>query len=196
MQCPPYAGVVRALGAEVAELPALAVRPELQGNALGRLLLSVLEAVLREAGVKLVAMPALVPFPTSSPKQDTASDGQTSAPSTSQQVSSYHTTCLTCLVCSTASCLIQQALGSAASELQLLPRPSSIVGSGVRQQELVRHHIDVPCATWVITCMMPGNRRCRSQTGRRLWGTGRPHAASWRACQRCQSCTSPARSLL
>ena len=86
----PYVGVVRALGAEVAELPALAVRPELQGNTLGRLLLAALEDVLREAGVKLVAMPALVPFPTSSPRQGMASDGQTPAPPTNEQVSSYH----------------------------------------------------------------------------------------------------------
>ena len=56
------------LGPDVAELPALAVRPELQGNGLGRLLLALLENALLEAGVKLLAMPALVPYPSSSPK--------------------------------------------------------------------------------------------------------------------------------
>ena len=60
------------LGAEVAEMPALAVRPELQGNSLGRLLLALLETAVKEAGVKLLAMPALVPFPSPSPKQGAA----------------------------------------------------------------------------------------------------------------------------
>lgn len=59
---------MRVLGAEVAEMPALAVRPELQGNSLGRLLLALLETAVKEAGVKLLAMPALMPFPSPSPK--------------------------------------------------------------------------------------------------------------------------------
>ena len=88
MQCLPNAGVIRALGAEVAELPALAVRPELQGNSLGRLLLALLEGALREAGVKLIAMPALVPFPSSSPKQGLAPDGQITAAAADEQVMS------------------------------------------------------------------------------------------------------------
>ena len=66
--CLTNAGVVRVLGAEVAEMPALAVRPELQGNSLGRLLLALLETAVKEAGVKLLAMPALVPFPSPSPE--------------------------------------------------------------------------------------------------------------------------------
>ena len=89
MQFLPNAGVVRALGAEVAELPALAVRPELQGNSLGRLLLALLEDALREAGVKLIAMPALVPFPTSSPKQRLATDSHMPAAATNEQVRSF-----------------------------------------------------------------------------------------------------------
>ena len=63
------------LGPDVAELPALAVRPELQGNGLGRLLLALLENALLEAGVKLLAMPALVPFPSSSPVQAAPENG-------------------------------------------------------------------------------------------------------------------------
>ena len=70
------AGLFRVLGPDVAELPALAVRPELQGNGLGRLLLALLESALLEAGVKLLAMPALVPFPSSSPKQAALENGQ------------------------------------------------------------------------------------------------------------------------
>ena len=70
----------------MAELPALAVRPELQGNSLGRLLLALLEDALREAGVRLVAMPALVPFPSSSPKQGLAPDGQITPAGISEQV--------------------------------------------------------------------------------------------------------------
>ena len=66
------------LGAEVAELPALAVHPELEGNGLGRLLLALLESAVMEAGVKLLAMPALVPFPSSSPKQSYMAAGQPS----------------------------------------------------------------------------------------------------------------------
>jgi GNAT superfamily N-acetyltransferase len=64
------------LGADVAELPALAVRPELEGNGLGRLLLALLESAVMKAGVKLLAMPALVPFPSSSPKQADMAAGQ------------------------------------------------------------------------------------------------------------------------
>ena len=78
-QSPHHAGVIRVLGPDLAEVPALAVRPELQGNSLGCLLLALLENAVREAGVKLIAMPALVPFPSSSPKQAPASDGQATA---------------------------------------------------------------------------------------------------------------------
>ena len=70
------AGVFRVLGPDVAELPVLAVRPELQGNGLGRLLLALLENALLEARVKLLAMPALVPFPSSSPQQAALQNGQ------------------------------------------------------------------------------------------------------------------------
>ena len=50
--CPP-AAVFRCFG-EVAELPLLAVRPELQGrNGLGRLLLAAVEHVLLAAGAKV-----------------------------------------------------------------------------------------------------------------------------------------------
>lgn len=73
------AGVVRALGADAAEVPALAVRPELQGNRLGRLLLALLENTLHKAGVKLLAMPALVPYPSCSPKQGAPADGHMTA---------------------------------------------------------------------------------------------------------------------
>ena len=66
----------RVLGPDVAELPALAVRPELQGNGLGRLLLALLENALLEAGVKLLAMPALVPFPSSRPGKAALENGQ------------------------------------------------------------------------------------------------------------------------
>ncbi len=53
---------MRAHGAEVAEVPVLAVRPELQGNGLGRALLGQLESALLAAGVKLLVLPA-VPQP-------------------------------------------------------------------------------------------------------------------------------------
>jgi hypothetical protein len=66
------------LGAEVAELPALAVRPELECNGLGRLLLALLERAVMKAGVKLLAMPALVPFPSPSPRQADGAAGQPS----------------------------------------------------------------------------------------------------------------------
>lgn len=102
MRCLLDTGVIRALGAEVAEMPALAVRPELQGNSLGRLLMALLENALREAGVKLVAMPALVPFPTSSPKQGPAPDGQMTAAAADEQVSPCLTTCSGYLMCSIA----------------------------------------------------------------------------------------------
>ncbi|KAK9903346.1 hypothetical protein WJX75_003447 [Coccomyxa subellipsoidea] len=52
-------GLVRAHGAEVAEVPILAVRPELQGNGLGRALLAQLESALLAAGVKLLVLPAV-----------------------------------------------------------------------------------------------------------------------------------------
>lgn len=133
----------------MAELPALAVRPELHGNTLGRLLLAVLEDVFREAGVKLIAMPALVPFSSSCPRQGMASDGQTAMLSTSEQVSSYNTMCLTCSVYIIASCLTQQALGCTASENSchgLFPLSAQVRVSPELNRELVRHHIDVPCA--------------------------------------------------
>lgn len=50
---------MRAHGAEVAEVPILAVRPELQGNDLGRALLAQLESALLAAGVKLLVLPAV-----------------------------------------------------------------------------------------------------------------------------------------
>ena len=58
---------MRAFGPELAELPLLATRPELQGNGLAPLLLRSLETALLEAGVSRVIMPALplpeVPLP-------------------------------------------------------------------------------------------------------------------------------------
>ena len=57
MQLLRLAAVVRALGPDVAEVPVLAVRPDLQGNALGRCLLALLEANLLAAGVRMVTMP-------------------------------------------------------------------------------------------------------------------------------------------
>ena len=51
------AALVRVLGPDVAEVPVLAVRPDLQGNGLGARLLALLEAGLLAAGVRMVAMP-------------------------------------------------------------------------------------------------------------------------------------------
>ena len=51
--------MVRAFGPELAELPLLATRHELQGNALGPLLLHHVEKTLLAAGVTKVIMPAL-----------------------------------------------------------------------------------------------------------------------------------------
>lgn len=53
------AALVRAFGPELAEVPLLATRHELQGNALGPALLHSLEETLQQAGVKAVIMPAL-----------------------------------------------------------------------------------------------------------------------------------------
>ena len=50
------AGLVRALGADVAELPILAVAPQLRGNGLARTLLAQLESALLAAGVQLLVM--------------------------------------------------------------------------------------------------------------------------------------------
>lgn len=65
-QCP-TTGLVRAFGPELAEVPLLATRLELQGNGLAPLLLRSLELALLEAGVSRVIMPALplpeVPLP-------------------------------------------------------------------------------------------------------------------------------------
>ncbi len=57
------AGLVRTHGAEVAEVPLLAVRPELEGNGLGAALLAQLESALLAAGVKLLVMPAVSQLP-------------------------------------------------------------------------------------------------------------------------------------
>ena len=51
--------LVRAFGPELAEVPLLATRHELQGNALGPTLLHSIEETLQQAGVKAVIMPAL-----------------------------------------------------------------------------------------------------------------------------------------
>ena len=48
---------MRALGPDVAEVPVLAVRPDLQGNGLGHRLLAPLEAALLGAGIRMMAMP-------------------------------------------------------------------------------------------------------------------------------------------
>ena len=53
------AALVRAFGPEMAEVPLLATRHELQGNALGPALLHSIEEALQQAGVKAVIMPAL-----------------------------------------------------------------------------------------------------------------------------------------
>lgn len=51
--------LVRAFGPDMAEVPLLATRHELQGNALAPALLHSIEAALLQAGVKAVIMPAL-----------------------------------------------------------------------------------------------------------------------------------------
>ena len=53
--------VVRLLGADAAEMPVLAVRPDLQRNGLGRLMLASIERLCREAGVPALLMPCLLP---------------------------------------------------------------------------------------------------------------------------------------
>lgn len=53
------AALVRAFGPDMAEVPLLATRHELQGNALAPALLHSIEAALLQAGVKAVIMPAL-----------------------------------------------------------------------------------------------------------------------------------------
>ena len=53
---------MRAFGPELTEVPLLATRHELQGNALGPLLLQQIERTLLQAGVTCVIMPAL-PLP-------------------------------------------------------------------------------------------------------------------------------------
>lgn len=63
------AGLVRTHGAEVAEVPVLAVRPELEGNGLGRALLAQLESALLAAGVKLLVMPAVSQLPPTATSQ-------------------------------------------------------------------------------------------------------------------------------
>ena len=56
------AALVRAFGPELAEVPLLATRHELQGNALAPLLLHQIESTLLQAGVTCIIMPAL-PLP-------------------------------------------------------------------------------------------------------------------------------------
>jgi len=56
------AALVRAFGPELAEVPLLATRHELQGNALAPLLLHQVEHTLLQAGVTCIIMPAL-PLP-------------------------------------------------------------------------------------------------------------------------------------
>ena len=51
--------LVHVFGPELAEVPLLATRHELQGNALGPTLLHSIEQTLQQAGVKAVIMPAL-----------------------------------------------------------------------------------------------------------------------------------------
>lgn len=53
------AALVRAFGPDMAEVPLLATRHELQGNALAPALLHSIEEALLEAGVRAVIMPAL-----------------------------------------------------------------------------------------------------------------------------------------
>lgn len=52
---------MRALGPEAAEVPVLAVAPQLRGNGLARALLAQLEAALLGAGVRMLLMPG-VPY--------------------------------------------------------------------------------------------------------------------------------------
>lgn len=76
------AALVRAFGA-VAEVPVLAVRPDLQGNRLGELLLAQLESALLEAGVKLLAVPAVpqaLMDPEAAAKKGAAANSATEAP--------------------------------------------------------------------------------------------------------------------
>ena len=54
-----HTALVRAFGPEMAEVPLLATRHELQGNALGPALLHSIEETLQQAGVRAVIMPAL-----------------------------------------------------------------------------------------------------------------------------------------
>ena len=61
-KCCKAAGLVRVFGPELAEVPLLATRPELQGNGLAPFLLHSLETALLDAGVTTVIMPAL-PLP-------------------------------------------------------------------------------------------------------------------------------------
>ena len=53
------AALVRAFGPELAEVPLLATRHELQGNSLGPLLLHTIQTALLKAGVKKIILPAL-----------------------------------------------------------------------------------------------------------------------------------------
>lgn len=68
---------MRAFGPDLAEVPLLATRPELQGNRLAPLLLHSIEAGLLGIGVKKIIMPALhlpeVPLPLPSLDQATLS---------------------------------------------------------------------------------------------------------------------------
>lgn len=56
------AAVLRLLGADVAEVPLLAVRRDVQHNGLGRVLLAAVERQCLDAGVQAVVMPCLLPY--------------------------------------------------------------------------------------------------------------------------------------
>ncbi len=74
------AALVRAFGPELAELPLLATRHELQGNALAPLLLHQVEHTLLQAGVTRIIMPAL-PLP-EGPSPEAPLPGQAAPPVT------------------------------------------------------------------------------------------------------------------
>ncbi len=74
------AALVRAFGPELAEVPLLATRHELQGNALAPLLLHQVERTLLQAGVTRIIMPAL-PLP-EGPSLEAPLPGQAAPPVT------------------------------------------------------------------------------------------------------------------
>ena len=78
-KCCKAAGLVRVFGPELAEVPLLATRPELQGNGLAPLLLHSLETALLDAGVTTIIMPSL-PLPHAPLPDQAVSSGETLCP--------------------------------------------------------------------------------------------------------------------